>query len=95
MTGPGRREWIAGLAKLCLRREEYPEVVVVELAAASWGELRAITRPITPDIAVVTNVCGTHLEYFRTIDAVARRRAGWFEGCDLAASRSSMPMTRG
>ena len=50
-------------------------MVVVELAAASWGELRAITRPITPDIAVVTNVCGTHLEYFRTIDAVAREKS--------------------
>ena len=78
MTGPGPRGWIAGLTsgvRLCLRREDYPEVLVLELATASRGELRAITRSIRPDVAVVTNVYGTHLEYFRTIDAVAREKS--------------------
>jgi UDP-N-acetylmuramoyl-tripeptide--D-alanyl-D-alanine ligase len=76
---PDRRVWLTGYARglglLIGRRKEYPEILVLEMAAGRPGELRRLTRAIPPDIAVVTHVSSTHLQYFGTVSGVAEEKA--------------------
>jgi UDP-N-acetylmuramoyl-tripeptide--D-alanyl-D-alanine ligase len=73
------REWAAGFLRgvlvLAMPRSRYPDVLVIEMAAGRPGELRRMTRSIRPDIAVVLNVRRTHIEHFRTLDAIAHEKA--------------------
>ena len=73
------REWASGFARaavvLALPRRRYAEVLVVEMAAGRPGELRRMTRAIRPDVAVVLNVRRTHIEHFRTLEAIADEKA--------------------
>lgn len=72
-------EWLSGFARgawlVVAPRRCYPDIVVVEMAAGRPGELRRITRAIRPDIAIVTAVRRTHMEHFRTLDAVAAEKS--------------------
>jgi UDP-N-acetylmuramoyl-tripeptide--D-alanyl-D-alanine ligase len=53
--------------------QPYPyEVIVLELGTDHPGEIDYFKNYIKPDIAVVTAVTEEHMEYFGTIDAVAK-----------------------
>jgi len=53
-------------------REVFPyDVVVIELATDHPGDITAFGEYLNPDISVVTSVAAEHMEYFKTIDAVA------------------------
>ncbi len=70
------RVLLRGLAlALAPRRPAYPEVLVLEVAAGRPGEIERITRYLRPDVAVVTNVRGVHLEHFRSVEAVASEKS--------------------
>ncbi|HSE61944.1 MAG TPA: UDP-N-acetylmuramoyl-tripeptide--D-alanyl-D-alanine ligase [Candidatus Saccharimonadales bacterium] len=54
-------------------KADYPyEVLVLELGTDHPGEIAYFSRYIKPDVAVVTAVSEEHMEYFGTIDAVAK-----------------------
>lgn len=51
----------------------YPyDVVVLELGTDAPGDLARFKSYIKPDIAVVTAIAAEHMEFFKTIDAVAK-----------------------
>jgi UDP-N-acetylmuramyl pentapeptide synthase len=52
--------------------EPYPyDVLVLELGADKPGDITYFKKYIEPDLAVVTAVAPEHMEFFKTIDAVA------------------------
>jgi len=56
-----------------LLHKPYPyQVLVLELGADHPGDIEYFKKYIHPDIAVVTAVAAEHMEYFGTIEAVAR-----------------------
>jgi UDP-N-acetylmuramoyl-tripeptide--D-alanyl-D-alanine ligase len=62
--------WLNGQKVL---KHAYPyDVVVVELGVDVPGDMAIFKKSLRPDIAVITAVCEEHMEFFKTLDAVAK-----------------------
>lgn len=58
-----------------LGRRDYPEVLVLEMAADRPGDIKYLTSLAPPDIAVVTNVRNVHLERYEGIEQIAEEKS--------------------
>jgi UDP-N-acetylmuramoyl-tripeptide--D-alanyl-D-alanine ligase len=55
------------------------EVAVTELAMSGAGEIALLTRMAQPQVGVVTNVAPVHLQFFDSVEAIARAKRELFE----------------
>lgn len=69
-----------GLPLTLLNLSQAHEWAVIEMGMNHMGEISRLTRIARPDIAIITNIAGVHLEGVGTIDNVARAKAEIFEG---------------
>ena len=53
---------------------EYPEVLILEMGADRPGDIKYLAGFIKCEIAVVTDISGSHLEYFDTLDKVSEEK---------------------
>lgn len=53
---------------------------VLEMGMSARGEIALLTRMARPDVAVITNVAAVHLEFFESLDDIARAKAEILEG---------------
>jgi UDP-N-acetylmuramoyl-tripeptide--D-alanyl-D-alanine ligase len=54
------------------------EVIVLELAMSSAGEIALLTEMVDPDIALLTNVRAAHLENFSSVEDIAAAKGELF-----------------
>ncbi len=70
--------WILILTRalrlLLWRDTAYPEVLILEMAADRPGDLRRLVAVATPEVAVVTAVGSAHLEFFGSLEKIAREK---------------------
>lgn len=59
-------------ARLRIKQPTDTDVVVQELGTDQPGDIKKFCRYLRPDIAVVTAVSHEHVEFFKTLEAVAR-----------------------
>ena len=62
---------------------------MIELGANAPGEIAWTSGLVKPNVALITNVTGAHLEGFGSMDGIARAKAEIFTGC--AAGEYRMP----
>jgi len=55
-------------------------VFVVELGAERMGEIKKMTKLVTPDIGIITSIGPCHLETFKTLDNIAKTKYELIEG---------------
>jgi len=55
---------------------------VFEIGMNHAGEIRALVKPVRPQVAAITTVAPAHLEYFGTVEAIADAKAEIFEGIE-------------
>lgn len=74
MRSPGNlnNDFGLPLALLGLRRGH--GVAVVELGMSAAGEIARLAKIAAPDVGVVTNVAAAHLQFFDSVDAIARAK---------------------
>jgi|WetSurMetagenome_2_1015567.scaffolds.fasta_scaffold32888_2 UDP-N-acetylmuramoyl-tripeptide--D-alanyl-D-alanine ligase len=53
---------------------KYPEILILEMGADRPGDLKYLTGFIHPEISVITDISGSHLEFFNSIENVAREK---------------------
>jgi UDP-N-acetylmuramoyl-tripeptide--D-alanyl-D-alanine ligase len=63
-----------GLPLGLLGLEPAHEVAVVELAMSAAGEIARLAQIAEPDVGVVTNVGPVHLEFFDSVDSIAKAK---------------------
>lgn len=68
-----------GLPLSVMNLDPEAEVAVLEAGMNHEGELRRLGRVIAPDVSVVTCIGRAHLEYFGSLEAVARAKAELLE----------------
>lgn len=56
---------------LTLLRLGDEEVVVLEMGMSAAGEIERLAEIARPDVGVLTNVSGVHLEFFESVEAIA------------------------
>jgi UDP-N-acetylmuramoyl-tripeptide--D-alanyl-D-alanine ligase len=69
-----------GLPLSLLRVRPEHTAAVLELGMSAPGELRALSAIARPDVAVITNVGPVHLEFFASVDEIAKAKAEILEG---------------
>ena len=72
----GNKNTPLGLALMVLNRD-IPDgaVLVLEMGARLPGDIRELCQAFPPDISVVTNVKGVHVETLGSVDGVAREKS--------------------
>ena len=71
-----------GLPLSLLRLEEHHQIAVLEYGMSAAGEITALTRIVSPDMALITNVNPVHLEFFPDIHAIARAKQELLAGAN-------------
>ena len=68
------KEWfkVFRAAKMRIKQPATVDVVIQELGVDSPGDMASFGRYLKPDLAVLTAVTPEHMEYFRTMEAVAQ-----------------------
>lgn len=75
-----------GLALSLLKLEPAHDAAVLEMAMNHPGEIRTLTRIAPPDVAVVVNVLPVHLEFFGTVEDIARAKKEILDGAKPGAT---------
>ena len=63
-----------GVPLALLALEPAHEVAVLELAMSAPGEIARLAQIAEPEVGVVTNVAPVHLEFFDSVDSIARTK---------------------
>ncbi len=63
------------------------EYAVFEMGMNHAGEIAHLTEMVRPHIAVITGVEAVHLEYFSSVEEIAKAKAEIFEGLDNGGGR--------
>jgi UDP-N-acetylmuramoyl-tripeptide--D-alanyl-D-alanine ligase len=63
-----------GLPLTLLALEPSHDIAVTELAMSAPGEIELLTRIAEPQVGVVTNIAPVHLQFFDSIDSIARAK---------------------
>lgn len=53
---------------------EYPEILVLEMGADRPGDIKYLTSFIKSNTSVITDISSSHLEFFKTIEGVAKEK---------------------
>lgn len=54
---------------------DYPKVIILELGVDRPGDMKYLTSFLNPFVGVVTNVSGSHMEYFGSLEKIAKEKA--------------------
>ncbi len=65
--GKAMRIWL-------IKSKKYPEVLILEMGADKPGDIKYLIDIVPLDIGVVTKVSPVHIEFFGSIDAIAREK---------------------
>jgi UDP-N-acetylmuramoyl-tripeptide--D-alanyl-D-alanine ligase len=53
---------------------EYPEVLVLEMGADRPGDIKYLSSLVRSDVGVVTEVSPSHIEFFKTLEGIAKEK---------------------
>ncbi len=77
-----------GLPLTLLRLRPEHTAAVIEIGMSAPGEIRALSRLVRPGVATITRIAPVHLEFFPSIDAIAKAKAEILE--DLPPSATAV-----
>jgi UDP-N-acetylmuramoyl-tripeptide--D-alanyl-D-alanine ligase len=61
------------------------DFAIFEMGMSASGEIERLTKLAKPDLAIVTNVAAVHLEFFKSVDEIAKAKAEIFAGATSVA----------
>jgi UDP-N-acetylmuramoyl-tripeptide--D-alanyl-D-alanine ligase len=71
---PGNLNNLFGLPLSLLRMGEEEAIGIFEMGMSAFGEIAEMCRIARPDIGIITNVAPVHLEFFRSLEGIARAK---------------------
>jgi UDP-N-acetylmuramoyl-tripeptide--D-alanyl-D-alanine ligase len=87
LRAEGSKNNHVGLPLTLAALDDDTDAAVVELGTSNFGEIRSLVSICVPDVGCITNVGAAHLEFFGSVENVARAKAelleGMREGCPV------------
>jgi UDP-N-acetylmuramoyl-tripeptide--D-alanyl-D-alanine ligase len=77
---PGNQNSQIGFPMSILNMPTEPEWMVGEMGLSEPGDLSRLSRAFEPDVAAILLVAPAHLQFFASVDAIARAKAEILEG---------------
>ena len=74
LKSPGNLNNYYGVPLALLQLEPNHKAAVVELAMSAPGEIGRLARIAEPQVGVVTNVAAVHLQFFDSVDSIAKAK---------------------
>lgn len=68
-------KWIG----IVIYKSNYPEILILELGVDRPGDMQYLLSFIKPTIGVVTNISSSHIEFFKTLDNIAKEKGKLIE----------------
>ncbi len=62
------------LLTLCLPRNRYPEILILELGIDRIGDMEYLLEFLSPTVGVLTTISTSHLEFFKSLSVVSREK---------------------
>ena len=59
---------------LLFKNKKYPQVLILEMGADRPGDIQYLTSLARPNIAIITTIGQSHLEYFGSIENIAKEK---------------------
>jgi UDP-N-acetylmuramoyl-tripeptide--D-alanyl-D-alanine ligase len=87
-VSPGRSfmGWIVVLLKTLklsiIKDSDFPDILVLEYAADKKGDIAYLKTIASPNMAVITHVSNAHLEFFDSVDDIAREKFSLIDHLD-------------
>lgn len=81
---PGNLNNLYGIPLSILSMPSDVKIAVMEMGISTPGEMARLAKITRPDVAVVTNVSETHLEFLETVENVAREKLDIVSASDNA-----------
>lgn len=53
---------------------KYPKILVLEMGVDRPGDMKYLTRFIPVDVGIITNISSSHLEFFKSVDRIAKEK---------------------
>jgi len=82
---PGNLNNLFGIPLALLRMPLNTKIAVLEMGISLPGEMKQLTDIVQPDVAVITNVGATHLEFLGSVSVVAREKVQLIRGAKPGA----------
>ncbi|MEK7167603.1 MAG: Mur ligase family protein, partial [Patescibacteria group bacterium] len=60
---------------LLVLKQDYPKILILEMAVDHPGDMDYLVDLALPKIGVVANIGAVHLEYFKTVERIAKEKA--------------------
>lgn len=73
---------LKALHLIIFTNKKYPEVLILEMGADRPGDIKYLTSLAKPDIAVITTIGQSHIEYFGTIENIAKEKISLIDRLD-------------
>ena len=74
-----------GLPLSLLNAPDDAEYIILEMGMNSPGEIAILTNIMKPDISIITKIDSVHLEFFSSVEAIAKAKAEIFIGTKSVA----------
>lgn len=80
LKSKGNYNNLLGIPLTLLGLTEHHEIAVLEMGMSAPGEINRLTDIAPPDIAVITNIGPVHLEFFESLEDIARAKKELLDG---------------
>jgi len=67
--------FLSALKLIVADSKDYPEILILEMGIDRPGDMDYLTGLASADIGIITNIGSAHLEFFKTIEKVAKEKA--------------------
>lgn len=61
----------------------YPEILILEMGADRPGDIKYLTDFIKPKIGIITDISGSHLEFFKNLEGIAKEKSMLVRGLNI------------
>lgn len=74
--------FMTSLKLLLVKDEHYPSILILEMGADRPGDIKYLTSIAKPNIAVITAIGSSHIEYFKTIQNIVKEKSSILDRLD-------------